>query len=65
MSDDLTKPRGDLHRDFRCPACGRRGFLFLGSGGWPTCSIAECPNPTLASDVIEAALNAAALEGEA
>lgn len=28
----------------RCPACGR-DTLFIGSGGWLTCSWLQCPNP--------------------
>ena len=27
-----------------CPACGYKS-LFLGSGGYVTCSILECPDP--------------------
>ena len=36
-----------------CPACGCKS-LFLGSGGYVTCSIAECPDPGAASDRLEA-----------
>ena len=36
----------------RCPGCGHDGQLFLGSGGYVTCSIAECPNPGAASDLL-------------
>jgi hypothetical protein len=35
-----------------CPACGHAS-LFLGSGGYVTCSIAECPEPDAASTVLE------------
>lgn len=36
----------------RCPACGSAGSLFLGSGGYVTCSIADCPDPGKASDLL-------------
>jgi hypothetical protein len=35
-----------------CPACGSRS-LFLGSGGYVTCSIIRCPNPSAVSDQLE------------
>lgn len=35
----------------RCPACGNP-TLFLGSGGYVTCSIDKCPDPGLASDIL-------------
>lgn len=35
-----------------CPACGRDGFLFVAVGGYITCSIAECPNPTAVADLL-------------
>lgn len=34
----------------RCPMCG--GSLFLGSGGYVTCSRSDCPNPTAVSDLL-------------
>src|SRR5690606_12081447 len=34
------------------PACGHRS-LFLGSGGYITCSIRECRNPTAAADLLD------------
>lgn len=36
----------------RCPACGTSG-LFLGSGGYVTCSLAACPEPDAASTLLE------------
>lgn len=36
----------------RCPACGNES-LFLGDGGYVTCSRAECPNPAAASELLE------------
>ena len=36
----------------RCPFCGHRS-LFLGSGGYITCRIAECPNPTGVADLLD------------
>lgn len=35
-----------------CPACGHAS-LFLGSGGYVTCSIRECPDPTLVADILD------------
>lgn len=36
-----------------CPACGARG-LFVGAGGYLTCSAASCPAPAAPSVVIHA-----------
>lgn len=36
----------------RCPACGSNGTLFLGSGGYVTCSVSYCPNPSAAADLL-------------
>ncbi|SDL28672.1 hypothetical protein SAMN05421806_12569 [Streptomyces indicus] len=36
----------------RCPACGHSS-LFLGDGGYVTCSMRECPQPDAASTVLE------------
>lgn len=36
----------------RCPACGSSS-LFLGAGGWVTCSLDKCPNPTAWADAME------------
>lgn len=33
-----------------CPECG--GSLFVGSGGYITCSSIECPNPTKVADLL-------------
>jgi hypothetical protein len=35
----------------RCPACGTKG-LFLGDGGYITCSLVDCPQPDAATEVI-------------
>lgn len=35
----------------RCPACNGSS-LFLGAGGYVTCSRLDCPNPTLADDML-------------
>ncbi|MER5694903.1 DUF6085 family protein [Streptomyces mirabilis] len=35
----------------RCPACGRTS-LFLGDGGYVTCSIIDCPNPSAADELL-------------
>jgi hypothetical protein len=35
-----------------CPmGCGRT--LFLGSGGYVTCSLDKCPNPSAAADILD------------
>ena len=36
----------------RCPACGSNS-LFLGDGGYVTCSVLGCPDPCAASNVLE------------
>lgn len=36
----------------RCPACGTTG-LFLGDGGYVTCSLIDCPTPDAASTLLE------------
>lgn len=36
----------------RCPWCGA-GSLFLGSGGFITCSLIGCPNPTGITDLLD------------
>jgi len=43
-------PRPDVQG--RCPACGWES-LFLGSGGYITCSRLECPDPNAASTLLE------------
>jgi hypothetical protein len=35
-------------KDVKCPACGLSEMLFVGSGGYITCSNVECPNPDYA-----------------
>ena len=35
-----------------CPACGGSS-LFLGDGGYDTCSRSDCPNPAAASDILD------------
>ena len=36
-----------------CPACNSNGTMFVGSGGYITCSLIKCPNPTLMSELLE------------
>lgn len=36
----------------RCPAC-RMSTLFVGAGGYITCSWLSCPDPGAASDLLE------------
>ncbi|MDJ0460621.1 hypothetical protein [Streptomyces sp. H27-C3] len=63
-----TRPAGEQHRydratpqegrfpyrdvQGRCPACGKTS-LFLGDGGYITCSRLECPEPDAASTALE------------
>jgi hypothetical protein len=35
----------------RCPACGN-STLFVGTGGWITCSLDVCPNPSAADELL-------------
>ncbi len=35
-----------------CPACGSAS-LFLGTGGYVTCSVIDCPRPTAVSDLLD------------
>jgi hypothetical protein len=51
MSDTFTK-LPDVSG--RCPACGLK-TLFLGVGGYVTCSLSDCPNPVMASQMLEIA----------
>lgn len=37
----------------RCPACGSGGTLFVGAGGFLTCSLDRCPEPAKASDLLD------------
>lgn len=39
----------------RCPAC-RGDSLFVGSGGWITCSRIDCPNPSAADQMLHGEL---------
>ncbi|MEU3529960.1 hypothetical protein AB0E62_40085, partial [Streptomyces sp. NPDC038707] len=41
-----------------CPAC-QHASLFLGTGGYPTCSNADCPEPDTATTVLEQYANEA------
>lgn len=36
-----------------CPACGHAA-LFLGAGGYVTCSVGPCPEPDAATTLLEA-----------
>lgn len=38
-----------------CPACGSRGTLFIGDGGFITCVSATCPQPRLVADYLDQA----------
>jgi len=39
----------------RCPSCGS-GTLFVGVGGYVTCSLQGCPDPGAASDALDGTL---------
>lgn len=66
MEGDITPGFADRHRrrereeanrpfpsvKGRCPACGS-ATLFLGAGGYVTCSWIECSNPSRASEVLK------------
>jgi hypothetical protein len=43
------RPKQDVKG--RCPACGWTS-LFLGDGGYVTCSRLECPNPSAADQLL-------------
>ena len=36
-----------------CPACGSRGTLFAADGGYITCSLDVCTNPSAVADLLE------------
>jgi predicted lipid-binding transport protein (Tim44 family) len=44
--------RGGKLSEGKCPSCGGRS-LFLGEGGYVTCSWIECADPTAITDLIE------------
>lgn len=48
-----TAPAAAAHPNIqgRCPAC-RGASLFLGSGGYVTCSRLDCPNPCAADQLL-------------
>jgi hypothetical protein len=37
----------------RCPACGSTGTLFVGQGGYITCSLDRCPDPGVVADLLD------------
>lgn len=50
--------RASAHMPFvqgTCPGCGMDGTLFLGSGGYVTCSSLSCPEPDAATRVLDGA----------
>ena len=51
VANTIGKGRAAAHPlvQGRCPACNGSS-LFLGTGGYVTCSRLDCPNPTLADD---------------
>jgi len=51
-AEDGVKQYGNPKVQGRCPACGSSS-LFLGNGGYVTCSVIECAMPLLASRLLE------------
>lgn len=45
-----TEQRLPFVTDLKCPACGSTGTIFVGNGGYLTCSVDTCPK----SDYVEA-----------
>lgn len=41
----MAIPGADVWVSNRCPACG--GSMFIGAGGWITCSVIGCKSPSL------------------
>lgn len=52
MMEPENAPR-DVRIRPDCPACGGSS-LFLGTGGWLTCSYVDCPDPALAISILDA-----------
>lgn len=48
----MTRYPLPLAPSLRCPACGRQATLFIGIGGYPTCSSRECPEPDAATTLL-------------
>lgn len=48
----ILPPTGHHHVSGRCPACNRTA-LFLGDGGYVTCSHLDCPRPDAAADLLD------------
>ena len=40
-----------------CPGCRMQGTLFLGSGGYVTCSSLSCPEPEAATNALDGAVS--------
>jgi hypothetical protein len=57
----MTEQKQDWIKGTKCPACGKEG-LFVGKGGYITCSHLDCPNPdygeTIQARIQEAKRNA-------
>ena len=59
VADDTQTPQAEAFGNVdkfpkvqgRCPSCGRES-LFLGSGGYVTCSIIGCADPDAAHDAL-------------
>lgn len=53
MTGKQLQEQGELVQG-NCPACGMH-TLFLGAGGYVTCSLVDCPMPDAASRLLEKA----------
>ena len=49
--------------NMRCPSCGG-SFIFIGKGGYLTCSYVDCPEPSIAKKVAQLKEENAALKRE-
>jgi hypothetical protein len=63
---NAIEPKAQMDRSVRgvCPACGT-ALLFLGDGGYLTCSLHDCPDPTAADRLLFNSRAAVVLSDEA
>lgn len=47
QQDEAYQPKQPHIRGITCPACGSHDSIFIGTGGYLTCSWVECPEPEL------------------
>ena len=62
VENTIHQPRGSEWRgkmsdskriETKCPACGNSGVLFIGEGGWLTCSWISCKDPSAISHLTD------------